>query len=148
MKRKVVLLVGAAAIGATCYLVGLAHGTNRGVKGSNSASISYFTAIHRSLNTGDLAGAQKLAVEGIATHAGVIQTAEDHPASALVFLYPWMGDPLMDTYKKTLGGTYVYLRSFPRVVPPDITDFLARYHADYQTSSNASIQPTAASAAP
>jgi len=134
MKRNILLIVGALAIGMSVYLLGLAQGTNRGVKGSNSASILFFTGIHRSLINGDIPAALKLAEDGIATHAGVIETAEDHPGSALVFLYPWMGDPLADSYKKILGGTYVYLSGYPEAVPPDTTNFLARYKADYDAA--------------
>ncbi len=134
MKRNILLIFGALVIVISSYLLGLAQGTNRGVKGSNSASILFFTGIHRSLKAGDLASALKLAEDGIATHAGVIQTAEDHPRSALVHLYPWMGDPLQDTYKKILGGTYIYLSEYPQAVPRDTTDFLARYQGDYQGS--------------
>ncbi len=134
MKRNILLLFGALVIGISFYLLGLAQGTNRGVKGSNSASILFFTAIHRSLKASDIPAAIKLAEDGIATHAGVIQTAEDHPGSALVFLYPSMGDPLADSYKKILGGTYVYLSAYPQTVPPDTTDFLARYQGDYQAA--------------
>ena len=134
MKPNILLIVGALAIAISFYLLGLAQGTNRGVKGSNSASILFFTGIHRSLINGDIPAALKLAEDGIATHAGVIETAEDHPGSALVFLYPWMGDPLADSYKKILGGTYVYLSGYPEAVPPDTTNFLARYKADYDAA--------------
>jgi len=135
MKRNILLIVGAIAIGIVCYLVGLAQGTNRGVKGSNAASISLFTHIHRSLKEGDIQRAIKSAETGIATHAGVIQTAEDHPTSSLVFLYPWMGDPLTENYRKTLGGTHAYLTAYPDAVPSETTNFLARYQPDYKANS-------------
>ena len=134
MTRNILIIIGAIAIGVSCYLLGLAQGTNRGVKGSNSASILFFTAIHQALKRGDTQNAIKLSEDAIATHTGVIQTAEDHPSSALVFLYPWMGDPLQDNYKKILGGTYVYLSAYSNVVPQETTDFLARYQHDYQAS--------------
>jgi len=134
MKRNILLIVGAIAIAISFYLLGLAQGTNRGVKGSNSASILFLTGIHRSLKDGDIPAALKLAEDGIATHAGVIETAEDHPGSALVFLYPWMGDPLADSYKKILGGTYVYLSGYPEAAPRNTTNFLARYKADYDAA--------------
>lgn len=134
MKRNISIFIGAICIGIVCYLIGLAQGTNRGVKGSNSASILFFTGIHRSLKAGDVQDALKLTEDGIATHAGVIQTAEDHPGSVLVFLYPWMGDPLGDSYKKILGGTSLYLTEYPEAVPPDTTTFLARYKPDYKAA--------------
>ena len=132
MKRNILFLFGAIAIGVSFYLLGLAQGINRGVKDANSASIACFTDIHRSLKQGDIQKAIKSSECSIATHAGVIQTAEDHPTSALVFLYPWMGDSLGDTYKKILRGTYVYLSAYPEAVPPDTTKFLARYQVEYQ----------------
>jgi len=131
MKPTILIIAAAISFGISCYLVGLAHGTNRGVKGSNSASISCFTVIHRLLKAGDIPGAIKLSEDAIATHAGVIQTVEDHLTSALVFLYPWMGDVLVENYKETLGGTYVYLSAYPRAVPSDTVEFLARYKNDY-----------------
>jgi len=134
MKRNILLIVVVIAIGIACYLVGLAQGTNRGVKGSNSASILFFTGIHRSLKEGDIQRAIKLSEDGIATHAGVIQTAEDRPMSSLVFLYPWMGDPLAENYRKILGGTHAYLLAYPDAVPSETTDFLARYQPDHKAN--------------
>ena len=132
MKRTILIIFAAVAIGGSCYLLGLAHGTNRGVKGSNSASIACFTGIHRYLKDGQIDMAIKLSEDSIATHSGVIQTAEDHPAASLVFLYPWMGDVLTQNYRKILGGTHAYLSGYPQVVPKETTEFLARYQADYQ----------------
>jgi len=132
MKHNILLIIGALVVGGFFYLLGLAQGTNKGVKGSNSASILDFTRIHRYLHDGDMQKAIKLSEDAIAAHAGVIQTAEDHPASSLVFLYPWMGDPLVDSYKKVLGGTSVYLDAYPQAVPTETKDFLARYQGDYQ----------------
>ncbi len=140
MKRNIILIFGAFVIGISSYLLGLAHGTNRGVKGSNSASILFFTGIHHSLMEGDTQKAIKYSEDGIATHAGVIQTAEDHPISSLVFLYPGMGDPLVDPYKKILGGTYVYLSAYPQAVPPETIDFLARYESEYQAAKKCRSQ--------
>ena len=134
MKRIVLLILGALVIGGLFYLLGLAQGTNKGVKGSNSASITLFIAIHQALHRGDTQGAIKLSEDSIATHAAVIQTAEDYPSSALVFLNPWMGDPLQDYYRRIVGGTYVYLSAYPNAVPQDTTDFLARYQRDYQAT--------------
>ena len=134
MKRNLLLIIGAVVVGVSFYLVGLAQGTNRGVKGSNSASILFFIGIHRSLEEGDIQTAIKLSETGIATHAGVIQTAEDRPTSSLVFLYPGIGDPLGDSYRKILGGTSVYLRAYPNAVSRETTDFLARYETDYQAA--------------
>lgn len=134
MKRNLLLILGVLVVGISFYLLGLAQGINRAVKSSNSSSISTFTAIHRALKEGDIQNAIKMCETNIATHAGVIQTAEDHPTSALVFLYPWMGDPLGNRYKKILGGTSVYLSAYPGAVPHDTTDFLAKYEADYHAA--------------
>jgi hypothetical protein len=131
MKRTILIIIGAVAIGGSCYLLGLAQGTNRGVKGSNSASILFFTGIHQYLKDGQVDRAIKLSEDAIATHSGVIQTSEDHPAASLVFLYPWMGDVLTQNYRKILGGTFVYLNAYPQAVPKETTEFLARYQADY-----------------
>jgi len=131
MKRYIVIAIGAIAIGVSCYLLGLAQGTNRGVKGSNSASIIFFTGIHRYLKDGEIDSAIKLSEDAIASHSGVIQTAEDHPTASLVFLYPGMGDVLTENYKKILGGTYAYLNAYPQAVPKETTEFLARYQGDY-----------------
>jgi len=131
MKRNILIIVGAIAIGVSCYLLGLAHGTNRGVKGSNSASIVFFTGIHRYLKDGQVYRAIKLSEDAIASHSGVIQTVEDHPTASLVFLYPGMGDVLTENYRKILGGTYAYLNAYPQAVPKETTEFLSRYQADY-----------------
>jgi len=131
MKRTILIIIGALAIGGSSYLLGLAQGTNRGVIGSNSASIIFFTGIHRYLKDGQLDRAIKLSEDAIATHSGVIQTAEDHPSASLVFLYPGMGDVLTENYRKILGGTYAYLNAYPQAVPKETTEFLARYQSDY-----------------
>ena len=132
MKRNMLIILGAIAIAVFCYLFGLAQGTNRGVKGSNSASMVFFTGIHRYLKDGQTERAIKLSEDAIATHAGAIQTAEDRPSASLLFLYPWMGDVLTENYRRILGGTYIYLTAYPQAVPSGTTEFLARYQTDYQ----------------
>ena len=99
MKHAAMAVVGAVVIGITCYLFGLAQGTNKAVKGSNADSLLFFIGIHRHLQAGQIGEAISLSETAMATHAGVIQTAEDHPAASLVFLYPWMGP-----FGRTLPG--------------------------------------------
>lgn len=60
MKRNLLLILGVLVVGISFYLLGLAQGTNRAVKGSNSSSISTFTAIHRILKEGDIQNAIKM----------------------------------------------------------------------------------------
>ncbi len=137
MKCWIVATVAASVIGITCYLLGFAQGTNKGVKGSNADSLLLFVGIHRHLQAGQIGEAIKLSETAMATHAGVIQTAEDHPAASLVFLYPWMGDPLAERHRAILGGTHAYLADFPHAVPGETMEFLSRYRVDSeQTDKN------------
>ena len=127
MKRNILLITAALALGISAYLLGLAQGTNRGVKGSNTASILFFTAIHQALQHGDTQKAIKLSEDAIATHAGVIQTVEDHPQAGLYFLLPWMGDPLVSHSNDILANTSKYLQAYPQAVPAETISFLGRY---------------------
>lgn len=125
-------MLGAVVVGIICYLLGLAQGTNKGVKGSNADSLLFFVRIHRHLQTGQIGEAIRLSETAMATHVGVIQTAEDRPTASLVFLYPWMGDPLAERYRTILGETHAYLADFPHAVPGETMEFLSRHQADYQ----------------
>ncbi|MBE2179203.1 MAG: hypothetical protein IAE97_01910 [Chthoniobacterales bacterium] len=136
MKHTVLAVLGAVVVGITCYLLGLAQGTNKGVKGSNADSLLFFIGIHRHLQAGQMEEAIRLSETAMASHAGVIQTAEDHPTASLVFLYPWMGDPLTERYMAILGGTHAYLADFPHAAPGDTMEFLSRYQKDFEQTEN------------
>ncbi len=130
MKRRMTI-VGLAVIasvvaGYSGYLFGAMRGGARAARSSNTASLVYFTAIHKALANQEYAKAKLAAEMAVDGHVGILRILDTTAHSNLYYAWPWAtADPLAEANQKILRTTREYFLALPAALRPQTRQFLA-----------------------
>jgi len=127
MKRILFYFVIAAGCAVGGYLAGLAQGSNRAVKTSNTASCVFFAGIHHLLAKGDIAEARKLTESAISSHVAVIEAVDLHPIMGLWNNIPGLAKENAERANKALRGLGEYFSEYSEALTPEAKRYLTRF---------------------